>query len=301
MTIVQLEYLVAVANYGSFSVASDHCFVTQPSLSTQIRNLEDELGVILLNRNEKPITLTDTGKIVVEQAKKAIADFYGISEKVTAIKKEIRGEFKLAVIPTIAPYLLPRFVPSFLRKYPDVSLQIKEMFTRDIETALKHGEVDMGILAHGFTDPSEIKEEILFRDNFWVYAAKDSVVSPLDEVHIADIDVNSLMLLPDGHCLRTQIIDLCKPKNKKSDKISFESGSLETIMRMVDNIGGMTIIPEMAAVFITGERKSQLKPFSPIVNARRDISLAVSRHFYRNSIYNVIREEILQNKNNFNQ
>lgn len=294
MTIVQLEYLLAVAYHGSFSTAADYCFVTQPSLSTQIKNLEEELGVILLNRNDKPITLTDTGKLVVAQARDAIASFNSISHKVNEMKNEVKGVFKLAVIPTIAPYLLHQFVPAFMEKYPEVTLSITEMYTSEIEKRLKQGDIDMGILAHGFTAPFEIVEEVLFNDRFYLYIAPDSKLMSMEDVHTADIDINSLVLLPDGHCLRTQIIDLCNAKNRKEDRISFNSGSLETIMRMIDRVGGATIIPQMAAVFVAKEKQNQLKPFSPIVNARREISLAVSRHFFKKSIYKAMKEEILK-------
>lgn len=294
MTIVQLEYLLAVANYGSFSLASEHCFVTQPSLSTQIKNLEDELGVILLNRSQKPMGLTEAGKVVVKQANIAIADFYTIAEKIGNMKKEVKGIFRLGVIPTIAPYLLHKFVPSFVDKYPDVRIEIREMYTREIEAELKFGKIDAGLLAAGFTNAEEVKEDILFVDKFYLYHDKESPLKEFSEVHIADIDINSLILLPDGHCLRTQVVDLCKAHNRKNDKISFDSGSLETISRMVDSIGGVTILPEMAIELLSQTRKEQVKPFSPIINARRDIALAVSKNFYKTGIYNAIKEEIIK-------
>lgn len=294
MTIVQLEYLLAVANHGSFSLASEYCFVTQPSLSSQVKNLENELGVILLNRNDKPITLTDAGRVVVEKANKAIGCFYNIADSVNEMKNKVKGILRLGVIPSIAPYLLHKFLPSFISKYPDVNIEVREMFTRDIEAALKTGEVDMGLLAAGFTSSEYIVEDVLFNDKLLLYHSVGSIHDNQSEVHIVDIDLNSLILLPDGHCLRTQVLDLCNAKNKKSDKISFESGSLETISRIVDTIGGVTIIPQMAVELMSEDRRKQLKPFSPIINARREIALAVSVNFYKRSIYNAIREEIIE-------
>ena len=296
MTIVQLEYLLAVANHGSFSLASEYCFVTQPSLSTQIKNLEDELGVILLNRNEKPICLSEAGKVVVDQASKAISSFYAISEKVKEMKTEVKGVFKIGVIPTIAPYMLHKFIYQFTQKYPDVKIQIREMFTRDIEVELKIGKIDMGLLAAGFTNPNEIAEEVLFDDTLNVYFHENSSLAKLSEVHIADIDVSSLILLPDGHCLRTQVLDLCNAKNNRQDKLYFESGSLDTIMRIVDTMSGTTIIPSMAVRMMSEDKKKQIRPFSPMINARREIALAVSKNFYKKSIYEAIKNEILINK-----
>lgn len=294
MTIVQLEYLLAVANHGSFSLASEYCFVTQPSLSSQVKNLENELGVVLLNRSDKPITLTDAGRVVIEKATKAIGYFHNIADSVNEMKNEVKGVLRLGVIPTIAPYLLHKFLPSFINKYQDVNVEVREMYTRDIEVALKTGEIDMGLLAAGFTSPDYVVEDILFNDKLLLYHSMNSVHDNQTEVHVADIDLNSLILLPDGHCLRTQVLDLCNAKNKKSDKISFESGSLETISRIVDTVGGVTIIPQMAVGLMSEDRQKQLKSFSPIINAKREIALAVSVNFYKKSIYKAIREEIIE-------
>ena len=129
MTIVQLEYLLAVANCGSFSLASEKCFVTQPSLSMQIKNLEEELGVVLLDRSRKPVIATDAGEVVIRQAREAIKSFKMVRESVADLRGEISGVLRLGVIPTIAPYLLHRFVPGFARDYPNVELQIRELMT----------------------------------------------------------------------------------------------------------------------------------------------------------------------------
>ena len=209
---------------------------------------------------------------------------------------EVKGVFRLGVIPTIAPFLLHKFIHQFTQKYPDVKLQIREMFTRDIEKELKIGKIDMGLLAAGFTNPKDIVEEVLFEDTLHVYFYKDSPLAKLKDIHIADIDINSLILLPDGHCLRTQVVDLCSAKNRKQDKLYFESGSLETITRIVDAISGTTILPDMAVRMLSDEKRKQVRPFSPIINARREIALAVSTNFYKKSIYEAIKKEILNTK-----
>ena len=136
MTIIQLEYLLAVANYGSFSLAAEKCFVTQPSLSMQVKNLEEELGVIVLDRSKKPVLPTDAGLAVIRQAKEAVQAFAMVREVVSDLQNEISGTLRLGVIPTIAPYLLHRFIPDFVRKCPKVELQIREMMTGDIIRAL---------------------------------------------------------------------------------------------------------------------------------------------------------------------
>ena len=165
MTITQLEYLVAVANCGSFSLASEKCFVTQPSLSMQVKNLEEELGVILLDRSKKPVIPTEAGAIVIRNAKETIRSYNYIKESVSELKSEIAGTLRLAVIPTVAPYLLHRFIPDFVKRYPRVELQIKEMVTSDIVAALDRDALDAAILAGG-TCPDHIIEEELFNDRF---------------------------------------------------------------------------------------------------------------------------------------
>ncbi len=294
MTIVQLEYLLAVADYGSFSIASEHCFVTQPSLSTQIKNLEEELGVILLNRSEKPMALTEAGRVVVEKARNAISEFYKVAESIKEMKNETKGNLRLAVIPTIAPYLLHRFIPDFIRQYPEINLEIKEMFTKDIAIALKHDTIDIAILAGGFTNPEEVNEEVLFDDEFYLYTSRKHDLYKKSTVTIEDVDTSRLLLLADGHCLRTQILDLCNSKRKKTYNMAFESGSLETIMRIVDTTDSITIIPAMAAAMVSDSHRDQLRPFAG-KEAFRHISLAVSRTFFKRKIYEALKKTILEN------
>ena len=294
MTITQLEYLIAVVNYGSFSSAAEHCFVTQPSLSTQIKNLEEELGVIILNRNVKPIIPTQAGYIVIKQVKEAISQFYTIKETVEIMSGETKGELILAVIPTISPYILHKFIPQFLKKYPDVKLQIKEMFTYQIESGLKKGTIDIGILAGGFTTKPDIMEDILYHDKFFLYVSKNHPFFGKKQVSIGNINPDDLLLLPDGHCLRSQVLNLCKGSNTRSfGHVNFESGSLETIIRMVDTSNGITIIPQMMLPFINESSHCQLIAFDSNIVARRDISLAVSSNFYKKSIYSALRETII--------
>ena len=142
MTIIQLEYLLAVANCGSFSLAAEHCFVTQPSLSMQVKALEEELGVVLLDRSKKPVIPTEAGEVVLEQARETIKAYNYIKEAVSELKGETAGKLRLGVIPTIAPYLLHKFIPAFVRDYPKVELEISEMITSDIVEALKRDRID---------------------------------------------------------------------------------------------------------------------------------------------------------------
>lgn len=298
MTILQLEYLNAIAQCGSFSAAAEVCFVTQPSLSTQIKNLEEELGVVLLNRNVKPLTLTEAGRIVHQEAQKAAAAFQNVKEVVSTLKGEVKGVLKLAVIPTIAPYFIHRFVPHFIKRYPGVGLEVKEMFTRDIERALRYDTIDIGILAAGFTSPANVVEEKLFSEKLMLYVSEKHPMYGKGKIAVGDIDPSDMVMLSEGHCLRDQVVDLCSIARKLNRGIRFESGSLETIMRIVDATGKVTIIPEMAYMLLS-EQKNDNVLYITDGRAERDISMATSHNFYKKGIYDALKSEIIKLENKF--
>lgn len=292
MTIIQLEYLLAVANYGSFSLAAEKCFVTQPSLSMQVKNLEEELGVIVLDRSKKPVLPTDAGLAVIRQAKEAVQAFAMVREVVSDLQNEILGTLRLGVIPTIAPYLLHRFIPDFVRKCPKVELQIREMMTGNIIRALDRDMLDAAIMAGG-TSPEGIREEELFNDRFFAYVSTDHPLCQRSNIRIEDIDVRHLLLLSEGNCLRDQVIELCQAQKNIARQYSFESGSLETLMRIVDNTPNLiTIIPEMVADYIDEKHRPQVKTLAKGA-ASRKITIAVRRTYVKRSLIDALKESVM--------
>ena len=292
MTIIQLEYLLAVANCGSFSLAAEHCFVTQPSLSMQVKNLEEELGVIVLDRSKKPVLPTDAGLAVIRQAKEAVQAFAMVREVVSDLQNEISGTLRLGVIPTIAPYLLHRFIPDFVRKCPKVELQIREMMTGDIIRALDRDMLDAAIMAGG-TSPEGIREEELFNDRFFAYVSTDHPLCQRSNIRIEDIDVRHLLLLSEGNCLRDQVIELCQAQKNIARQYSFESGSLETLMRIVDNTPNLiTIIPEMVADYIDEKHRPQVKTLAKGA-ASRKITIEVRRTYVKRSLIDALKESVM--------
>ena len=292
MTIIQLEYLLAVANCGSFSLAAEHCFVTQPSLSMQVKNLEEELGVIVLDRSKKPVLPTDAGLAVIRQAKEAVQAFAMVREVVSDLQNEISGTLRLGVIPTIAPYLLHRFIPDFVRKCPKVELQIREMMTGNIIRALDRDMLDAAIMAGG-TSPEGIREEELFNDRFFAYVSTDHPLCQRSNIRIEDIDVRHLLLLSEGNCLRDQVIELCQAQKNIARQYSFESGSLETLMRIVDNTPNLiTIIPEMVADYIDEKHRPQVKTLAKGA-ASRKITIAVRRTYVNRSLIDALKESVM--------
>lgn len=291
MTIVQLEYLLAVANCGSFSLAAEHCFVTQPSLSMQIKSLEEELGVILLDRTKKPVIPTQAGEVVIDKAREALKAYHNIRESVAELKGETAGKLRLGVIPTIAPYLLHKFIPSFVRDYPKVELEISEMKTPDIVEALKRDKLDAAIVAGG-TCGEGISEHELFSDRFHVYVSQHNPLYERTNIRIEDIDMKDLILLSSGNCLRDQVIELCQAKRAVPSHYTFESGSLDTLMRIVDSTRCLTIIPEMAVEYIPKDRRKQLKPLQKGTTFRK-IAVAVRRTYVKTSIVRALMESIM--------
>ncbi len=292
MTIIQLEYLLAVANYGSFSLASEHCFVTQPSLSMQIKNLEEELGVVLLDRSKKPVIPTEAGATVIRNARETLKAYNYIKESVSEMKGEVAGLLRLGVIPTIAPYLMHRFIPHFMRRYPKVELQIREMMTSQVIEALNKDMLDAAIIAGGVC-PKGIVEHELFNDKFHVYVSPASPLYSRSNVRIEDIAPRDLVLLGEGHCLRDQILDLCQGNNRKgTTACTFECGSLETLMRIVDSTTSLTIIPEMATQFIPESRRRQVKTLAKGA-ASRKIAIAVRRTYVKKSLIGALKECVM--------
>ena len=211
MTIVQLEYLLAVVNFGSFSLAAERSFVTQPSLSMQIKNLEEELGVVLLDRSKKPVILTQAGEVVAERARDVVKMFNSVYEDVAVLKGTVSGVLRLGVIPTVAPYLLPRMVQDFAGRCPDVHLEIKEMITPQIVQAMEHDEIDAAILAGG-TCPEGITEDCIFDDRFYAYLSPGHRLFERSNIRLEDLDLKEMLLLSEGHYFRDQILDLCPSK-----------------------------------------------------------------------------------------
>lgn len=292
MTIIQLEYLLAVANCGSFSAAAEKCFVTQPSLSMQIKNLEEELGIVLLDRTRKPVVPTNAGEAVLRQARETVKAFEAIREIVANLKNDVSGTLRLGIIPTIAPYLLYRLIPDFTKKYPKVDLMIREMKSRDIIHALRHDMLDAAIMSGG-TIPDDIQEEDLFNDRFFVYVSPDHPLRQRNNIRIEDIDPRRMLLLSEGNCLRDQILELCLPRKNTTRQYAFDCNSIETLMRIVDSTpNSFTVVPEMVTEFIEEPHRSQLKTLAKGAVSRK-ISIAVRRTYAKSSLIAALKESIL--------
>ncbi len=292
MTIVQLEYLLAVANHGSFATAAEHCFVTPSALSMQITNLENDLGVTLLDRSQKPIVPTEAGEIFLEQAKKALAEFYKSREKINDIKGTLSGDLRIGVITTVSPYLMPAFVPLFTQKCPDIKLRIYDLHIADIVEALSRDRIDIAIVAGGESEVKILETE-LFDDRLYMYVSPENKLYGRKEVLVEDIDVEKLLILSEGNCLRNHALRLCKARKAVDPQFDFVNGSLENLMYTVDRTSFTTVIPGMAIRSIPEEKRDRIIPFGG-VDAKRRITMAIAPTYVRESLANIMKETVME-------
>lgn len=293
MTITQIEYIVAVERNGSFVTAAEKCFVTQPTLSMQIQKLEEELGVKIFDRNHHPIIPTDMGKLIIEQAKKVIYERDKIDELISSTKKELIGQLHVGVIPTVAPSIVPRTLKSFVKKYPSVEITITEMNTDQIIHHLKEGEIDFGILSSPLHEKS-LKETPLYHEPYVLYASEGHKILKNKTIDPKDVDVNELWSLGDEHCMRFQVINLCGKQKfyGAENAFNYHSGSLLSLMRMVDVNGGLTILPELALADFPEEIMEQVRPFKDPIPVR-EISLVTNKYFTKNKLAISFTESLL--------
>jgi LysR family hydrogen peroxide-inducible transcriptional activator len=293
MNIQQLEYIIAVDTYRHFSTAAEKCFITQPTLSMMIHKLEEELDVKIFDRSKQPVTPTDIGVEIIEQAKKVIMETKRMGELVQEWKGEIKGELRLGVIPTIAPYLLPLFLGELTRSYPNLRIKISELTTASIIAKLEKQQLDAGILATPLSNAA-IKTIPLFYERFFIYTSPLYPASPSKLFKMSEINTDKLWLLEEGHCLRSQVLNLCdlkKPDNQ-SFNIDYEAGSIETLKRMVEINEGVTIVPELALDIFTPEQKKNLRYFEPPVPGR-EIGIVTYRHFVKEKLISALKNQIL--------
>ena len=294
MTLVQLEYILAVHTLKHFGHAAERCHITQPSLSMQVQKLERELGVQIFVRTN-PVTTTETGLVVVEQARKVLAQVSNLQELVDQEKGIVGGYIKLGVIPTLAPYLLPQFIQSFTKTYPQIRIGIHELTTEAIVRQLKNGSLDAGIMATPLNVP-ELKEEFLFNEEFVAYASRKEKIFNKKYLLPDDIDVKKMWLLEEGHCLRNQVMNLCALQRDASIEkhVDYAAGSIETLKRFVNKNGGITLLPELATLDMSSADKVKLRYFKKPAPVR-EISLISLKTFPKTRLLRLLKETILEN------
>lgn len=288
MKLQHLEYIIAVDNYRHFARAAEACFVTQPTLSMMIQKLEIELGVKIFDRSKQPVIPTEMGELIIAQARVVLREKNKIGQIVNEQQRIVSGSLELGIIPTLAPYLVPLFITQFLRKYPLVRIRIQEVTTELLIDKLKKGQIDVGILVTPFNDAA-IRETPLFYEAFMVYSSHT-----FEKAYLLpeDINPNELWLLEEGHCFRSQILNLCELKKQTNSHLQYEAGSIETLKQLVEKHQGVTILPELAIRTLSPGEKKRLTPFkSPVPT--REVSLVTHRDFIKKNKIDALKEEIL--------
>lgn len=293
MTITQLEYVIAVDTYRSFVAAANKCFVTQPTLSMQIQKLEDTLGVKLFDRSHQPVIPTEIGEEIIAQARVLLAESEKIKEIISDRQKELSGELRVGIIPTVSPYILPKILNGFIQKYPAVKLIVWEQTTEQIIHQLKQGTIDCGILSTPLHE-SSLTEIPVFYENFVAYASKNSKLYKKKTITPDDIDMEEIWVLNEGHCMREQVLNICQRRKatKGFQHFEYNTGSVETLKRMVDMNNGATILPELALAEMSDKQRDRVRYFKSPEPAR-EVSIVMHRNFLKRRMIEALKTEIL--------
>lgn len=301
MNIQQLEYIVHVHEEKHFARAAERSFVTQPTLSMMIQKLEDELGVKIFDRSKQPVATTKEGLVIIEMAKRVVYEFKGIKSFTNELTKDFTGDVYVGVIPTLAPYLLPLILKNMSKEFPTVRWHFKELFTSEILIRLKTGTLDFGLLAGPLNDDL-IEESELFQEAFYAYFSNQSSHHEKKKFSADDLKISDqIWLLEEGHCMRHQMMHLCQLQKKQDSFLQYEAGSIQSLVNLVDELGGVTIIPELSIAHLSEIQKKQVKPFVQPIPVR---SVALATHVYyprlklKNKLAKVLQNSMLNYQNN---
>ncbi len=288
MNLQQLEYIIALDIHRNHVKAAEHCHVTQPTLSMMVKKLEDELDVKIFQKSQ-PLKPTPSGEIIISRARQILQEVKNLKEFIRTEKDSIEGEFRLGVIPTLAPYLLPRFLNDFLQKHPGTSFTVMELQTHDIINYLKTNRLDVAILVTPLDD-KEIREVPIFYEPILLYTSENLKYYQQEKINLKTLSYDNLLMLEEGHCFRGQVENLCAAKNSKvHHQLNYQSGSFETLKAMVDNNYGYTLIPELAVNSKSKHVKRFVSP-EPV----REVSMAVHHGFVKENLLSKLREAILK-------
>ena len=293
ISITQLQYILAVHKLKHFGRAASECHVSQPSLSAQIQKAEHQLGFIIFDRSKKPIIVTELGKKFINQARVVLQEHQRLSEIKNSLDKP-SGEFHLGVIPTLSPYLVPLFIESFSKKFPDIQLKISELQTQNIIHKLYDDELDGGLLVTPLKD-DKIIERALFLEPFYAFASKGHPLLKKKILKESDLESDDIWLLDEGHCFRDQVIRFCSlgKTHQVLKNVGFSSGSFETLINLIRKSEGYTLLPHLATTnLFPTELKNNLRKFSRPIPTR-EVSLVHSRSFLKEEIIEVLIQEIL--------
>lgn len=291
-SLAQLEYVVAVDTHRHFATAASTCHVTQPTLSMQIKKMEEQLGIVFFDRSKQPVVPTPAGKRVVAQARRILAEARKIPEIVQEEHNEVHGLLRIGIIPTLSTYLLPRVVGQFARDYPGIELHIQEGLTHEVLESLRKDQLDAGLVVTPLGEPG-FQEQVLFFEEILAYFHPDQLQNLPPQVDGEVLSEMPVWLLTSGNCFREQVLNLCALRQQAVEQIgfSFESGSLETLRRMVDAEGGVTLLPELMTGELGPEVRARLRPLGPD-RAYRQVALVSRRQFAKARLLRLFEKRV---------
>ena len=290
MTLVQLEYIVAVDEKRHFAEAARMCFVTQPTLSMQIQKLELTLGVQIFDRSQHPIVPTAMGQQIINQARIILNESQKINAIISGERAVISGDLRVGIIPTLSPYLLPLFINNFIEKHPKINLEVQELITEQIIEKIRKNQLDIGIIVTPIDDDS-MDEMPLFYEEFVAYVSQSNPLYKKLEVAPKDINLDDVWVLNEGHCFRNQVLNICKPRKSTSEKFRFECGSLEALKKIVDQDNGITLLPELATLGMSERELEKVRTFSHPVPVR-EVSLVVHKSFVKKGLTKALYDSV---------
>lgn len=289
MTLQQLKYLVAIDKHRNYARAAAELHVTQPTLSALVAKLEDELGVRIFERSNRSVTPTPIGRHIISQAERTLAEAGRIAELVTEAKSGLTGSLSLSVGPTIAPYILPRFISAYSHDFPQVELSIVEMKAENMVNELRLGHLDVGLATAGHATEG-VWEIPFYTEPFWVYIA-ESCWRKLPVFNPANLSHEQMWVMRESQCLRDSAFSFCKGRD--IGKRAYEAGSIDTLIRIVDANGGFTIIPEMHLPLLSDKQRENVRRIEGDYRSTRRVSLYVSTGFIRERMLNSLMSTLL--------
>lgn len=288
MTLQQMEYIVAVDTHRHFVKAAEACGVTQSTLSSMILKLEAELDVQIFDRNSHPVRPTAAGEKIIRQAKVVLYNVSQLRESLLAERGAESGELHLGIIPTVAPYILPKLFRGVHAAYPGVTLRVAEARTEVLVRKLEHAELDMALAATPLGNDGLLEIPVYY-EKFVAYVSPGEPLYAQPEIESRRMPAEHLWVLQEGHCLRNQVLNICERKSGYS--AIYEAGSIDTLVKIVDENGGYTIIPELHVELLRDEQQERIRRLvdpEPV----REISLVVRRDFVRERLLNIIAESV---------
>jgi len=292
MTLTQLEYIVAVDTHRHFGLAADACFVTQPTLSMQIQKLEDNLGIKIFDRTKQPVMPTTIGANIIAQARTVLQDAEMIRQIISHKKDVMEGEIRLGIIPTLAPYVLPSLYKHMRENFPKVEIIIRESITEEIIQELKNNRLDCGLVVTPLKDPS-IREDILFYEELFAYVSDKNQLAGKKYILANEINPDHLWLLEEGHCFRSQILNLCELRKSTDHRFKYETGNIETLKRMVEKSDGITILPELAIRELSKPELKLVKKFRKPYPVR-EVSMVTHRDHIKSNLIETLKTAVRQ-------